>query len=247
LGGPSLGALKQCIQGRWQPLRFALGLGLPLTFGKSGRLLPGTYSRASEDCGASHRREKLQNPDFIRGWAATVLLAKPGKRMRDHPGLEFTRFHGEWYLLRRCHTLRGARTLAGLAITSPDKVFSYLGRSLSGLAEYTPDQLRWLQCGWRSCKAGNNQPTGPSRLASLKSKWTSNRKARRSLARSVAKATVETSSPLQIGQSPDMRSNRSFALRDTTRDATAHNLMWKPTPLVTLRVTSRRRGKPIHT
>jgi hypothetical protein len=227
--GGTLASLKQCVQGRWQPRRFAAGMGIPLTRGRNS-ILPGTYeiTNQSKDYGQNARRKNLADPWFIRAWAETVLLVKPGKKLLSHKHLEFFRFYGDWHLLRKCHTLRGARCLAGLAITSPARVFSYLGRSLCGLAEYAPDQLRQLRVCWRACKAGNHYHTGRTNQQSLIVGWNSNRKKRQSLTRSVTRTLKAIKLPSDDGQSTERQRRRRLVLRDSTREATAHNLMCGP-------------------
>jgi len=221
--GITAGTLLECTKGRWQARRFALEMGLPLTLSRTGSLLPGTYESASKDCGIKSRRKKLQNPDFVRAWATTVLLVRPGKKLRSHGGLDFARFHGEWYLLRRCRTLQGARSLAGLAITSPGRVFSYFGRSLCGLAQYTPDQLRWLWNSWRYCETVEPKRCGGKSVTLLQA-WTSDTWARRRLARTMARTLEQAKPASKTGLSTECQEHRNLAPRDNARVATARNL-----------------------
>jgi hypothetical protein len=147
-GAGTPGALFECSRGRLAPVSLSTGLGLPLSYNERGKLLPGTFG-ACASTGES-QREKLQDPDFIRAFAETVILVRPGKQLLARHDLVFDKFAGGgWHLLRRCLTLRGARALAGLAITSPRNVISSFGRSLRDLAATTPDQFYWLRSSWR--------------------------------------------------------------------------------------------------
>jgi hypothetical protein len=176
--GGSPHALFECVRGHPSPMTLSLGLGVPLSVSESGKLLPGTYTWKHS---GKTRREKLQDPDFIRAFVSTVVLVSP-ERGWKHSELSLTKFAGRWQLLRDCYTLKAARAIAGLALTSPQRVVSTLGRSLHDLATRTPDQLRWLWKHWRTTVRRTAVPDRTPRHESLIRDWVANREARSNLA-----------------------------------------------------------------
>jgi len=186
--------------GRLSPEAFSFGIGLPLSLDERGqRLLPGTYSGLGL-AGESQRR-KLQCPDFIRAYVSTVVMVIPDKRLRLHPGLVLDKFRGPWYLLRKVKDLKGARTIAGLAITSPARVFSTLGRTLRGLSSLTPDQFHWLRSSWKVSERSSRNLGGSPKIQDILDSWRGNTSARRSLATAIEDTfqTLPGSSGLSCG------------------------------------------------
>jgi len=93
----------------------------------------------------SSKRERLQNPDFIRAFASTVLLVKPARRAHH---LDLTYVGYGWYRLNSCTTLSAARKVAGWALSSPSTVLHTLGNSLNELSSVYSDQILWLLSNW---------------------------------------------------------------------------------------------------
>lgn len=207
----SLSALVECAKGNYQPIVLSTGLGLPLT-NVGGRLLSGTFISKNAD----NPREKLRNnPNFIRAFAASVLLVKPGKLLHTD-GLTFHKFVGGWHKLSSCSTLKGARALAGLAITSPSKVLNIFGRSLCGLARHTPDQLSWLQSSWHITSPWDVIPCGRPRSEQLLEFWRDKAPARLRLASTIGRTFL--TSPGSSGQSCEIEKQfRSLDPRGSTR------------------------------
>jgi len=93
----------------------------------------------------STKRERLQNPNFIRAFVSTVLLVKPAGRVHH---LDLTYVGYGWYRLNSCTTLSAARKVAGWALSSPSTVLHALGSSLNELSSVYSDQILWLLSNW---------------------------------------------------------------------------------------------------
>jgi len=165
-------------------------MGLPLSVSENGVLMPGTYSCVDQPS-LPHESvaKKLQDPNFIRAYASCVVLVRPGKRKLHPKVTELLSFFGNgWYALRACPTLRVARAIASLAITSPRNVLSSWGRPLRGLAANTPDQLRWLRSNWQLSRVTLDPPGCGNTFQWNIGSWRDKTRARLNLASTIRKS-----------------------------------------------------------
>jgi len=137
--------------------------------------------------------QKLQDPNFIWAYAAGVVLVRPGKRpLHPEVAKSLSNHSGGWHTLRECRSLRVARWVAGLAITSPSSIVSGWGRSLRGLAADTPHQLSWLRSSQLRVWLRHTAVRRGSSPASLARAWADCTAAREILVSSIqAQARVE--------------------------------------------------------
>jgi hypothetical protein len=108
----------------------------------------GSFENVVIDRPGDNQADRLRrDPDFIRAWASGVLLVKLGARRSLHRDVHqyFAAIAKGWSVLNMAPTLRVARYIAGLAITSPGRVISVWGQTLRACALNPPNQLFWLR------------------------------------------------------------------------------------------------------
>jgi hypothetical protein len=161
------------------------------------KLTTGSFENVVIDRPGSQVHKLTQDPDFIRAYVAGVLLVRLRERSALHPDVKrcFSAFNGGWSILRMIPSLRVARFIAGLAITSPANVISIWGRSLRDLASNTPNQLYWLRSSWSMPWPCQDTPLGSNNSATSLVSWLEET----SKSRIILDTTIRTSFQAKLG------------------------------------------------